>query len=129
MFPVHNDSNPIWPVQDGKIKASWNDTSNDQWSINNSESGWNENIGKNDVCSETPESPPMYEKSGFNMPLEYDDSQLQEPILSSTRDVDHRYNYYFYLLSFYIFDIDCLSVNKLAVFKISLRYQYLYSWV
>ncbi|KAL7303317.1 hypothetical protein TKK_0004507 [Trichogramma kaykai] len=91
VFPVHNDTNPIWPVQDGKLKPSWNESSNDQWSLNNSESAWNESMDeKNMMLSETPESPPMYEKTSFNTPLEYNDSQTQEPLLSSIGDVDHR---------------------------------------
>ena len=42
--------------------------------------------------SETPESPPMYEKIGFSQPVEYNDSHNHEPLLSSIGDVDHRYS-------------------------------------
>lgn len=88
VFPVHNDTNPIWPGID-KLKNQWCETSNDQWDMGN-DSIWSENRLKDDILSETPESPPMYEKTSFNAPLEYNDSQSQEPILSSIGDVDHR---------------------------------------
>lgn len=90
MFPLVNDTSPVWPVND-KLKNQWNESSNEQWDMSNEVATWSENIGmKNDILSETPESPPMYEKAGFNQPVEYNDSQSQEPILSSVGDVDHR---------------------------------------
>ncbi|KAJ8678406.1 hypothetical protein QAD02_014193, partial [Eretmocerus hayati] len=89
VFPVHNDTDPIWPVNDNKIKSPWNESSMDQWDMSSNEPLWTENILK-DALSETPESPPLYEKLGFNAPVEYNDSLSQEPILSSVGDVDHR---------------------------------------
>ena len=89
MFPVVNDTSPVWPVND-KMKNQWNESSNEQWDMGN-EPAWSENVRiKDEMLSETPESPPMYEKAGFNEPVEYNDSQSQEPILSSVGDVDHR---------------------------------------
>lgn len=61
-----------------------------RWESGN-EGTWSSAIGgKNDVLSETPESPPIYEKSSFNTPIEYNDVDAQAPILSSDADVDHR---------------------------------------
>lgn len=92
VYPVVNDTSPVWPpVNDNKIKNQWNELSNDQWDMSN-EPSWSENVVIKDELTETPESPPMYEKTSFNAPVEYNDSQSQDPILSSVRDVDHRYN-------------------------------------
>lgn len=89
VFPVVNDTNPVWPPNE-KIKNQWNDTSNEQWDMSN-DPNWSDSIRiKNEILSETPESPPMYEKTSYNQPVEYNDSQSQEPILSSVGDVDHR---------------------------------------
>lgn len=77
-------------MNDLKRKNSWNETSNEQWDMPN-EPSWSENSRtKDEMLSETPESPPMYEKTAFNEPVEYNDSQSNEPILSSVGDVDHR---------------------------------------
>ncbi|KAI4493930.1 hypothetical protein M0804_002106 [Polistes exclamans] len=86
-----NSMNPSWPGEnDEKNKTSWIDGANDRWESSN-DSVWPNNIrGKSEILSETPESPPMYEKAGFNDPVEYNDAQPQEPLLSSAGDVDHR---------------------------------------
>ncbi|XP_058790211.1 uncharacterized protein LOC131663689 isoform X2 [Phymastichus coffea] len=89
VFPVVNDTTPVWPPSD-KIKNQWNESSNEQWDMSN-DPNWSDSIRiKNEILSETPESPPMYEKTSYNQPVEYNDSQSQEPILSSVGDVDHR---------------------------------------
>ncbi|KAK2576925.1 hypothetical protein KPH14_005544 [Odynerus spinipes] len=86
-----NSMNPSWPGEnDEKNKTSWMDGANDRWESSN-DSVWPNNVrGKSEILSETPESPPMYEKAGFTDPVEYNDSQPQEPLLSSAGDVDHR---------------------------------------
>ena len=66
------------------------ETSDDQWNANH-DNEWTQNIvSKDDIASETPESPPIYEKSGFNQPLEYSDTLNQEAPLGNIGDVDHR---------------------------------------
>ncbi|PSN33250.1 hypothetical protein C0J52_23041 [Blattella germanica] len=42
------------------------------------------------ISLDTPESPPLYEKEGFSDPVEYDDSIVEPPLMSSSGDVDHR---------------------------------------
>ncbi|XP_012543177.1 uncharacterized protein LOC105840707 isoform X2 [Monomorium pharaonis] len=85
-----NSMNPTWPGEsDDKTKPSWMDGDGDRWDSNN-DSTWP--VGgrtKNDMLSETPESPPMYEKAGFAEPVEYNEPQPQES-LNTTGDVDHR---------------------------------------
>ena len=109
MFPGKNSSIiPNWSEDssDKNKSQQWVETVEERWEGGN-ESGWTSGItGKTDVLSETPESPPMYEKSSFNTPIEYNDVDAQPPILSSESDVDHRYAlwnffpYHFYLLNF-----------------------------
>lgn len=65
-----------------------NRSANERWDSGNEV--WPNVRSKSDILSETPESPPLFEKAGFIDPIEYDDSQPQEPILSSSEDVDHR---------------------------------------
>ncbi|XP_043472767.1 uncharacterized protein LOC122505321 isoform X2 [Leptopilina heterotoma] len=90
---VKNSMNPTW--QDGeegdeeKEKNAWGDTNNRGWNLH-SDNIWASNARDNDILLETPESPPIYEKAGFRDPVEYNDSQPQEPLLSSVGDVDHR---------------------------------------
>ncbi|KYQ46835.1 Regulation of nuclear pre-mRNA domain-containing protein 2 [Trachymyrmex zeteki] len=84
-----NSMNPAWPGEcDDKNKNSWMDGDGDRWDSNN-DSTWPVSRTKNDMLSETPESPPMYEKAGFAEPVEYNEPQPQES-LNTTRDVDHR---------------------------------------
>ncbi|XP_012262702.2 uncharacterized protein LOC105689903 isoform X1 [Athalia rosae] len=88
----NNSMNPIWPADNGdnrsKSKAGWlEDLGNDHWDSGNDV--WPNARSKN-IMLETPESPPLFEKAGFIDPIEYDDSQPQEPLLSSSGDVDHR---------------------------------------
>ncbi|XP_012276168.1 uncharacterized protein LOC105697431 isoform X2 [Orussus abietinus] len=85
-----NSMNPSWPGEiEERNKSLWGDSGNDRWE-SGSESAWSVARGKSDILSETPESPPMYEKSGFQDPVEYNDTQPQESLLSSSSDVDHR---------------------------------------
>lgn len=82
-----NSMNPTWPGEcDDKNKSSWMD-SDDRWETNN-DGAW-PGRAKNEILSETPESPPLYEKAGFGEPVEYNEPQPQE-ILNTTGDVDHR---------------------------------------
>ncbi|KAL0099738.1 hypothetical protein PUN28_019860 [Cardiocondyla obscurior] len=85
-----NSMNPTWPGEcDDKNKNSWMDSDGERWDSNN-DSTWP--VGgrtKSDMLSETPESPPMYEKAGFAEPVEYNEPQPQES-LNTTGDVDHR---------------------------------------
>lgn len=70
---------------------------------------WPGNVGPpNNITSETPESPPLYEKTLFNRPREYNDTQIQEPILSSVGDVDHRYAYF----NAKLLPTDCYKFSK-----------------
>ncbi|XP_063978031.1 uncharacterized protein LOC135162955 [Diachasmimorpha longicaudata] len=91
---------PTWtPANEGpKEGAKW-DTGKNTWSNDNdetdrwespSEPNWANGMRGKPNLSETPESPPMYEKSSFRDPVQYNDSQTEEPILSSAADVDHR---------------------------------------
>ncbi|KOX77404.1 Regulation of nuclear pre-mRNA domain-containing protein 2 [Melipona quadrifasciata] len=85
-----NSMNPTWPGECDEKTKTWMDGDVDRWdSI--SESTWTgTGRRKNEILSETPESPPMYEKTGFTDPVEYDDSQPQESLLNTAGDVDHR---------------------------------------
>ncbi|XP_034940360.1 uncharacterized protein [Chelonus insularis] len=70
-----------------KGKNQWD--GNDRWDPNDPD--WSNGMrGKGPILTETPESPPLYEKSSFREPVQYNDPQTQEPILSSAADVDHR---------------------------------------
>jgi len=85
-----NSMNPTWPGEcDDKNKSSWMDRDGDRWDSNNDPTWPGNGRTKNDILSETPESPPIYEKAGFAEPVEYNESQPQES-LSTTGDVDHR---------------------------------------
>nr|XP_034178089.1 uncharacterized protein LOC117603242 isoform X1 [Osmia lignaria] len=90
VFAGKNSMNPTWPGECDEKPKVWMDGDPDRWNSNN-DSTW---VGpvrrKNEILSETPESPPIYEKSGFTDPVEYDDSQPQESLLSTAGDVDHR---------------------------------------
>lgn len=80
--------NPSWPGEcDDKNKSSWMDGEGDRWDSNN-DSTWPGRT-KGEILSETPESPPIYEKAGFVEPVEYNEPQPQES-LNITGDVDHR---------------------------------------
>jgi len=85
--------NPTWPGSecDDKNKSSWIGNDGDRWD-SNTDSTWPQPVSgrtKNDMLSETPESPPIYEKAGFAEPVEYNEPQPQES-LNTTGDVDHR---------------------------------------
>lgn len=85
--------NPIWPADNvdnrSKSKSGWlPESSGEHWDPG--AEVWPNARSKNDILLETPESPPLFEKAGFIDPIEYDDSQPQEPLLSSSGDVDHR---------------------------------------
>uniref|UniRef100_A0A0C9RCZ4 Regulation of nuclear pre-mRNA domain-containing protein 2 n=1 Tax=Fopius arisanus TaxID=64838 RepID=A0A0C9RCZ4_9HYME len=91
---------PTWtPANDGaKEEIKWQ-TGKNSWSNDNGESErwespseptWSNGMRGKPNLSETPESPPIYEKSSFRDPVQYNDPQTQEPILSSAADVDHR---------------------------------------
>ncbi|XP_060832792.1 uncharacterized protein LOC132916645 isoform X2 [Bombus pascuorum] len=85
-----NSMNPTWPGECDEKSKTWIDGDMDRWDPSN-ETTWTNTVrGKNEILSETPESPPMYEKAGFTDPVEYDDSQPQESLLSTAGDVDHR---------------------------------------
>ncbi|XP_011703573.1 PREDICTED: uncharacterized protein LOC105459332 [Wasmannia auropunctata] len=85
-----NSMNPTWPGEcDDKNKNSWMDGDGDRWDSNNDSTWPVSGRTKNDMLSETPESPPMYEKAGFAEPVEYNEPQPQES-LNTTGDVDHR---------------------------------------
>ncbi|XP_018341481.1 PREDICTED: uncharacterized protein LOC108748028 isoform X1 [Trachymyrmex septentrionalis] len=85
-----NSMNPAWPGDcDDKNKNSWMDGDGDRWDSNNDSTWPVSDRTKNDMLSETPESPPMYEKAGFAEPVEYNEPQPQES-LNTTGDVDHR---------------------------------------
>ncbi|XP_020296538.1 uncharacterized protein LOC109861338 isoform X2 [Pseudomyrmex gracilis] len=72
---------------DKNKSSSWIDSDRDRWDPNN-DSTWSSRT-KNKLLSETPESPPMYEKTSFADPVEYNEPQPQET-LSTMGDVDHR---------------------------------------
>lgn len=85
-----NSMNPTWPGEcDDKNKNSWMDGDGDRWNSNNDSTWPVSGRTKNDMLSETPESPPIYEKAGFAEPVEYNEPQPQES-LNTTGDVDHR---------------------------------------
>ncbi|XP_071878077.1 uncharacterized protein isoform X2 [Bombus fervidus] len=85
-----NSMNPTWPGECDEKSKTWIDGDMDRWDPSNETTWTNAVRGKNEILSETPESPPMYEKAGFTDPVEYDDSQPQESLLSTAGDVDHR---------------------------------------
>ncbi|XP_017885983.1 uncharacterized protein LOC108628512 isoform X2 [Ceratina calcarata] len=87
IFIGKDGMNSTWSGEcDDKTKP-WIDGDTDRWD----ETTWTNPVRvKSEILSETPESPPIYEKSGFTDPVEYDDSQPQESLLSSAGDVDHR---------------------------------------
>ncbi|XP_076171070.1 uncharacterized protein LOC143148540 isoform X2 [Ptiloglossa arizonensis] len=85
-----NSMNPTWPGECDEKTKGWMDGDSDRWDTNNETTWVNTGRGKSEILSETPESPPMYEKAGFTDPVEYDDPQPQESLLSTTGDVDHR---------------------------------------
>ncbi|XP_033331838.1 uncharacterized protein LOC117223588 isoform X1 [Megalopta genalis] len=85
-----NSMNPSWPGECDEKTKVWMDGESDRWDPSNETTWVNPVRGKNEILSETPESPPMYEKAGFTDPVEYDDPQPQESLLSTTGDVDHR---------------------------------------
>ncbi|XP_076623017.1 uncharacterized protein LOC143342724 isoform X1 [Colletes latitarsis] len=85
-----NSMNPTWPGECDDKTKTWMDGDSDRWDPSNETTWVNTGRGKNEILSETPESPPMYEKAGFTDPVEYDDPQPQESLLSTTGDVDHR---------------------------------------
>ncbi|XP_033183054.1 uncharacterized protein LOC117153270 isoform X2 [Bombus vancouverensis nearcticus] len=85
-----NSMNPTWPGECDEKAKTWIDGDMDRWDPSNETTWTNVVRGKNEILSETPESPPMYEKAGFTDPVEYDDSQPQESLLSTAGDVDHR---------------------------------------
>ncbi|XP_066590062.1 uncharacterized protein [Prorops nasuta] len=73
------------------MNPSWAEENDDErWDSNNDNTWPNPLRSKSDILSETPESPPMYEKSAFREPVQYDEPQPPEPLLSSAADVDHR---------------------------------------
>ncbi|RLU14990.1 hypothetical protein DMN91_012877 [Ooceraea biroi] len=79
-----NSMNPTWPGEcDDKNKGSWMDGDGDRWDSNN-DATWSSGR-KNEILSETPESPPVYEKAGFVEPVEYNEPQPQES-LNATGD-------------------------------------------
>ncbi|XP_071557092.1 uncharacterized protein [Temnothorax nylanderi] len=85
-----NSMNPTWPGEgDDKNKSSWMDGDGDRWDSNNDSTWPVSGRTKNDMLSETPESPPIYEKAGFAEPVQYNEPQPQES-LNTTGDVDHR---------------------------------------
>ncbi|CAL7935852.1 unnamed protein product [Xylocopa violacea] len=90
IFVGKNSMNPTWPGECDEKTKTWMDGDTDRWDTNNDATWPNSVRGKNEILSETPESPPIYEKAGFTDPVEYDDSQPQESLLSTTGDVDHR---------------------------------------
>ncbi|XP_033183053.1 uncharacterized protein LOC117153270 isoform X1 [Bombus vancouverensis nearcticus] len=90
IFPGKNSMNPTWPGECDEKAKTWIDGDMDRWDPSNETTWTNVVRGKNEILSETPESPPMYEKAGFTDPVEYDDSQPQESLLSTAGDVDHR---------------------------------------
>ncbi|XP_068980882.1 uncharacterized protein [Bombus flavifrons] len=90
IFPGKNSMNPTWPGECDEKSKTWIDGDMDRWDPSNETTWTNAVRGKNEILSETPESPPMYEKTGFTDPVEYDDSQPQESLLSTAGDVDHR---------------------------------------
>ncbi|XP_033354578.1 uncharacterized protein LOC117236064 isoform X1 [Bombus vosnesenskii] len=90
IFPGKNSMNPTWPGECDEKAKTWIDGDMDRWDPSNETTWTNAVRGKNEILSETPESPPMYEKAGFTDPVEYDDSQPQESLLSTAGDVDHR---------------------------------------
>lgn len=81
--------NPTWSddCDDKNKSSSWMDSDRDRWDPN--DSTWTSGRTKNKLMSETPESPPMYEKTSFADPVEYNEPQPQES-LSTMGDVDHR---------------------------------------
>ncbi|XP_017764357.1 PREDICTED: uncharacterized protein LOC108553826 [Eufriesea mexicana] len=85
-----NSMNPTWPGECDEKTKTWMDGDTDRWDSNNDSTWTNTVRGKSEILSETPESPPMYEKTGFTDPVEYDDSQPQESLLNAAGDVDHR---------------------------------------
>lgn len=92
-----NSMNPTWPGEchDDKNKGSWMDSDGDRWDSNN-DTAWSGGR-KNEILSETPESPPVYEKAGFAEPVEYNEPPPQES-LNATGDVDHRWAIRFYII-------------------------------
>lgn len=78
--------NPPWQ-EDAEDKSGnhWGGD-NEHWE-NNNRGGWQGMPGK---MSETPESPPSYEKTSFAEPVEYNDPPPNDPLLGSSGDVDHR---------------------------------------
>ncbi|XP_054012588.1 uncharacterized protein LOC128894696 isoform X1 [Hylaeus anthracinus] len=85
-----NSMNPTWPGECDEKSKAWMDGDSDRWDPSNETTWVNTGRGKSEILSETPESPPIYEKAGFTDPVEYDDPQPQESLLSTTGDVDHR---------------------------------------
>ncbi|XP_076248879.1 uncharacterized protein LOC143188477 isoform X2 [Calliopsis andreniformis] len=85
-----NSMNPTWPGECDEKTKTWMDGDTDRWDSNNESTWVNPGRVKSEILSETPESPPMYEKAGFQDPVEYDDPQPQESLLSTAGDVDHR---------------------------------------
>lgn len=90
-FLGKNSTNPGWAEDNmEKNKSQWAESVEDRWDSGN-ETTWTAGMdGKSEILSETPESPPIYEKSSFNTPIEYNDIDSRQPILSSDADVDHR---------------------------------------
>lgn len=89
MYSGKNSMNAAWSGESDKNKSHWIDGTNERWDPGN-DTIWPPSLrGKNEML-ETPESPPIYEKSSYRDPIEYNDSQTSEPLLSSARDVDHR---------------------------------------
>ncbi|XP_043278204.1 uncharacterized protein [Venturia canescens] len=86
-----SSTNPTWSEDNiEKSKSQWVESVDDRWDSGN-ETTWTAGMdGKNEILSETPESPPIYEKSSFNTPIEYNDIDSRQTILSSDADVDHR---------------------------------------
>lgn len=72
--------NSSWSSENGELDC-WESRNDDNWS--------NE-IQRENCLSETPESPPIYEKSSFRKHVQYNDSQTEDQIMSNVTDVDHR---------------------------------------
>ncbi|KAF7987965.1 hypothetical protein HCN44_004781 [Aphidius gifuensis] len=84
---------PTWTsINEGKnLNSSWSseNVEHDCWESRNDEN-WSNGIQRESCLSETPDSPPIYEKSSFCKPVQYNDSQTEDEVLKGAADVDHR---------------------------------------
>ncbi|KAF7987231.1 hypothetical protein HCN44_001322 [Aphidius gifuensis] len=84
---------PTWTsINEGKnLNSSWSseNVEHDCWESRNDEN-WSNGIQRESCLSETPDSPPIYEKSSFRKPVQYNDSQTEDEVLKGAADVDHR---------------------------------------